>query len=461
MTKEFLQRLELFSGLPEADLEALAAQTEPMTVAPGQAIIEQGTPGDSAYIVVDGEFEVLKKSEAQEIVIAVREGGEVFGEMALLDQAPRTATVRAKKESHVLRLPGAAFQKTLTQSPSAAMSILKTVSKRLRQNEGLLRQSEKMAALGTLSAGLAHELNNPAAAVRRSAAQLREAITTWSARTTDLARCNYSADQMKQIEALKAKLEAERPEAELDPLAQSDREAEMQTWMEGLGIEEAWDIAPALVGIGWDREELAQLTQDFDGSTLPILLRWLAGGATTYAMLDEIRTGSERLSEIVQAVKAYSYLDQGPVQEVDIHKGLENTLVILRHKMKQGVTVKREYGDEVQPIEAHGSELNQVWTNIIDNAVDAMHGEGQITLRTRSNGKRVEVELEDNGPGIPPEIQKRIFEPFFTTKPPGMGTGLGLHIAYTIVNNHNGKISVTSKPGKTLFHVELPTQLPR
>ena len=187
----------------------------------------------------------------------------------------------------------------------------------------------------------------------------------------------------------------------------------------------------------------------------------MAAGATAYALLDEIGMGTERLSEIVQSVKAYSYLDQGPVQEVDIHQGLENTLVILRHKMKEGITVKREFAADLPHIEAHGSELNQVWTNILDNAVDAMQGHGEIILRTRLDGDSVEVDIQDNGPGIPAEIQKRIFEPFFTTKPPGLGTGLGLHIAYTIVNNHHGRIGLTSEPGMTQFRVRLPIQLPR
>jgi signal transduction histidine kinase len=181
----------------------------------------------------------------------------------------------------------------------------------------------------------------------------------------------------------------------------------------------------------------------------------------TYTLLDEIGMGTERLSEIVKSVKAYSYLDQGPVQQVDIHQGLENTLVILRHKLKNGITIKREYAPDLPLIEAHGSELNQVWTNILDNAADAMHGQGEIILRTRAEDKKVIVEIQDNGPGIPPEIKKRVFEPFFTTKPPGLGTGLGLHIAYTVVNNHAGRIDLTSEPGKTCFQVTLPMQLAR
>jgi signal transduction histidine kinase len=462
MTKEFLRRLDLFSGLSEADLDSLAAQIEPVAVDAGKDLIQEGAPGDAAYVVVDGEFQVIKKSDVQDIVIAVREAGEVFGEMALLDRAPRTATVRAVKPSHVLRIGGDAFQEMLAHSPSAALDILRTVSQRLRQNEGLLRQSEKMAALGTLSAGLAHELNNPAAAVRRSARQLRSTLSDWAKWTTELAHLSLTAQELQTLDQLKVRIEADHSAPSgLDPMAQSDRESAAQTWLEANGISEAWEMAPALVSTGWESASLEQLKGTFRPETLPSVLHWLAAGGAAYSLLDEVGVGTERLSEIVQSVKAYSYLDQGPVQEVDIHQGLDNTLVILRHKIKDGIIVKREYAPDLPRIEAHGSELNQVWTNILDNAVDAMQGKGELILRTAKADDHVRVEIQDSGPGIPADIQKRIFEPFFTTKPPGLGTGLGLHIAYTIVNNHGGKIAVTSKPGGTCFQVTLPLQLSR
>lgn len=462
MNRDFLKRLDLFSGLSEADLDALAAQTDSMTVPAGSNLIEEGAPADAAYIVVDGEFEVIKKSDVQDIVIAVRETGEVFGEMALLDQAPRAATVRAVRESKVLRIRGDAFEAMLKRSPTAAFNILKTVSRRLRQNEGLLRQTEKMAALGTLSAGLAHELNNPAAAVRRSAGQLRKAVTDWARLTTDLANCGLPRRQLRTIEVLKGRIESGLASAPaLDPMTQSDRESALQTWMEEIGIEDAWELAPALVTAGWEAGSMQKIQETFEPENLKVVVRWLASGCMAYTLLDEIAMGTERMSEIVRSVKAYSYLDQGPVQRIDVHQGLENTLVILRHKMKAGISIKREYAADLPEIEAHGSELNQVWTNILDNAVDAMSGKGEIVIRTRREGDKVIVEIQDNGPGVPADIQKRVFEPFFTTKPPGLGTGLGLHIAYTVVNNHGGRLSLTSEPGKTCFQVTLPVQLSR
>jgi signal transduction histidine kinase len=462
MNKEFLRRLDLFAGLSEDDLEALAAETESMTVAVGTDLIEEGAPADAAYIVVDGEFEVIKRSDVQDIVIAVREAGEVFGEMALLDDAPRIATVRAMRESQVLKIRGQAFEAILAHSPTAALSILKTVTLRLRQNEGLLRQSEKMAGLGTLAAGLAHELNNPAAAVRRSAGQLRKAVTDWARLTTELANCAFPKRQQHTIDLLKKRIEkGGGAGSQLDPMAQSDVESGLQSWLDGIGIEDAWELAPSLVASGWDAAEMAKLGETFEPENLKTVVRWLGSGCMAYALLDEIAVGTERMSEIVRSVKAYSYLDQGPAQQVDVHQGLENTLVILRHKMKDGITVKRVYAPDLPLIEAHGSELNQVWTNILDNAVDAMQGSGELILRTRADDNKVIVEIQDSGPGIPADIQKRIFEPFFTTKPPGLGTGLGLHIAYTVVNNHAGRITLTSEPGRTCFQVTIPIQLSR
>ncbi len=460
MTLDSLRRIPLFAGLSQSDLEWLSARAQPMTIDAGANLIKEGDPGDSAYITLDGQFEVIKKSNRQDIVIAVREAGEVFGEMALIDRAPRNATVRAVCASQVLKISGETFKQLLTQSPSASLSILQTVSQRLRQNEALLRQNEKMAALGTLAAGLAHELNNPAAAVRRSADQLRSALPSWLAAMTELNRLTLSPEQLRTLDDLKARIERPRSsEITLDPLAQSDLETLMQTWLEQRGLKDAWQIAPTLVSHGWDTTSLEALEHTFEPPALTAAVKWIACGLVVFALLDAVNIGSERVSEIVKAVKAYSYLDQAPVLNVDVHEGLENTLIILRQKLT-GVQIVREYAAGLPHIEAYGSELNQVWTNILDNAAYALNGKGQLTLRTFREDGNVVVEIQDNGPGIPPDIQGRIFEPFFTTKPPGLGTGLGLHIAYSIVDNHHGHIRLTSQPGSTCFQVSLPIQLP-
>jgi len=462
MNKEFLRHLQLFENLSEADLDWLLAQAESIEIPSGDNLIEEGRPGDAAYVILDGEFEVVKKSDVQNIVIAVREPGEVFGEMALLDQAPRMATVHAVRDSKVLKIRGETFQQLLAHSSSAALSILQTVSKRLRQNEGLLRQNEKMAALGTLTAGLAHELNNPASAVRRSADQLRSALSEWSKSASELERLGLDEHQMQIINDLRLEIQTRHAlTSNLDPMTQNDREAHLRTWLDEHNVPNAWELAPALISFDWNIDSLTNLTNSFDSQAASIIIKWLSAGSAAYSLLGEVNVGAQRISEIIKSVKAYSYLDQSPIQDVDVHDGLENTLIILGHKMKEGIKITRDYSANLPHIEAYGSELNQVWTNIMDNAIDAMQGQGQLTLRTFAKDGKVVVEIQDNGPGIPIEIQQRIFEPFFTTKPPGHGTGLGLHIAYTIVNNHYGQIRLNSEPGKTCFQVRLPIQLPR
>jgi signal transduction histidine kinase len=240
-------------------------------------------------------------------------------------------------------------------------------------------------------------------------------------------------------------------------LALSDRERALETWLEEQGVESAWETAPALASLNYDPSDLAARLAPFAAEHLSAVIDWLRATYTVYNLLAEIGHGAERISGIVKALKAYSYLDQAPVQTVDIHEGVENSLLILRHKLRQGITIQREYAPNLPKIEGYGSELNQVWTNILDNAADALGGHGHITLRTRQEGEWIVVEIEDNGPGIPPEVQPRIFDPFFTTKPPGEGSGLGLEISHNIiVHKHRGDIKVFSRPGKTCFQVWLP-----
>jgi signal transduction histidine kinase len=286
-------------------------------------------------------------------------------------------------------------------------------------------------------------------------------VNDWLRAATELNRFDFDTVQAQRLDELRNELiDRAGYTGDLDPLTRSDREGEAQTWLEDHQIDQAWELAPALVALGWNENDLAQLDRIFSRDQAAAVMRWLAHGCAVYALLGDIGLSTQRISEIVRAVKEYSYLDQAPVQEVDVHEGLENTLVILRHKLKQGVRIVRAYSPDLPRIEAHGSELNQVWTNIIDNAVYAMQGQGELTLRTSAHDGFVEVEIGDTGHGIPPEIQARIFEPFFTTKPPGSGTGLGLNITYNIVTQqHGGEIRVESRPGDTRFIVMLPIRL--
>jgi signal transduction histidine kinase len=333
---------------------------------------------------------------------------------------------------------------------------LRDLEKAYLQQEVMLRQSEKLATLGKLSAGMAHELNNPAAAAQRGAAHLQATFSDLQRTYLKLGElAKTRLEMLLSLEKL-AQDRAQRP-AVMDSLTRSDLEIELETWLDEQGVENAWEVTSTLVNLGYDRTKLAALKSELTPAQFLAVIDWLHCTYIIYSLLEEVGQGAGRISEIVKALKNYTYLDQAPIQAVDIHAGLDSTLVILRSKLKTGITVNRDYAPNLPVIQAYGSELNQVWTNIIDNAIDAIDGQGQITLRTRHDDQWVIVEVEDTGMGIPGEILPNLFDPFFTTKPPGQGTGLGLNISHNIVvQKHKGQIDVSSKPGKTCFRVRLP-----
>jgi len=458
MNLQDLRKSPLFQGLSDEELKQLMDMAEPISLRAGEILIRQGEPGDAAYVVISGDFEVQKQSGQSLIKIDVRNPGDVVGEMALLSRAPRNATLIAKIDSEVLRIPQEAFEKLLSSSTTAAMAVLHWVIARLTQNESLLHQQEKMAALGTMSAGLAHELNNPSAAAQRSASQLKETQSRWLSLTHQIERAAFQENQTDWLDDFiqEASHRFESP-LKLDALERIDLVDQLQTWLEASEVESAWELAPAMVNFGWNSEPLENLKNHLSPSLFSVSIQWLGAGCLMMELLSEVLQTTDRISQIVRAVKSYTYLDQAPLLEVDVHEGLENTLVIMQHKLKKGVTIKREYSPYLPRIEAYASELNQVWTNIIDNAIDAMNGKGEIKIKTYEEDNRVIVEITDNGPGIPEEIQTRIFEPFFTTKAPGHGTGLGLHISHDIISNrHHGQLLLESKPAETKFKVILP-----
>ena len=435
-----LRSAPLFAQLPEEDLSRLAGMAEPMSLASGDLLLREGDPGDALFVVISGELDVTKRSGGAEVLLNRVGAGTIQGEMSAIEGRPRSASVRASTPVEVLRVPREALLHVFAAAPESAFAVLRVVLNRLRSTESLLREREKLAGLGTLAAGLAHELNNPAAAIRRSVASLEEAIA--------------ARDRLRPPTAI-TELHPADPVPMLGPLDRSDRIEELLELVEDSGL------AASLVDAGWTPDQLRAAFAGLDEDSARDGAEWLAQTNTVQALLGEVKTAADRISEIVGAVKSYAYLDQAPVQRIDVRKGLDNTLVILGHKLKEGIDVMRDYAPDLPEIEAYGSELNQVWTNVIDNAIQAMDGRGALEVRAEPTDEHgVRVTICDNGPGIPPGAEAHLFEPFFTTKEPGVGTGLGLHISHNVVTRHAGEITVESKPGRTCFIVTLPPHLP-
>jgi signal transduction histidine kinase len=455
---EFLRGIPLFADLPVEDLERLSGVARRLQIAAGEELFHQGDPGDYAYVIEEGTIEISRFSDGREIPLATRGRGEVIGEMALLEELPRMATARAATPVVALAIGREQLDELLGSSPSAARAMVCTTMDRLRETEAALRQSEKMAQLGIFTAGLAHELNNPAAAVVRGAEQMRRALPVLLQGPAAVAHLGLSP---AQFEELARRLNGGGgPAVSETALERSDREEAVERWLARRAIPGRDVLAAELVQAGCGEAELEAMAGVFSTAQLGGLLPLICASAALRSLLGEIGHGAREIANIVRAMKSYVYLDQGPVQQVDIHEGLEDTLVILRHKLKAGIEVVRDFAPDLPRVSAYGSELNQVWTNLIDNAADALEGRGRITLRTRRRDAWVIVEVQDDGPGIPEALRPRMFTLFFTTKPQGKGTGLGLSTAYKIVRRHGGSIDFRSEPGETVFAVRIPIEMP-
>jgi signal transduction histidine kinase len=344
----------------------------------------------------------------------------------------------------------------LANCGSVAREIFRAAASRLRNFEGYSQQREKLVSLGTMAAGLAHELNNPAAAARRAAAHLQQTTDKVQSLLCELSR-QLEHDHWQYL--LSASQEAseglDRP-ATLDHLARSDRAESIAHWLDARGVAAAWDLAPTFVNAGLDLAWLGKLMDKLPPASHADALGWLEARLNLKSLVSQVEQSTGRIAELVKAVKSYSYMDQSPMQEVDIHEGIESTLTMLGHKLKN-VTLVRAFDRSVPHIMAYGSELNQVWTNLIDNAIHAVNGAGKICVGTSREDDQLVIEIVDNGPGIPVEVQSHLFEPFFTTKGVGAGTGLGLVISNRIVGDrHGGEIEFESRPGETRFKVRLP-----
>ena len=459
---ESLRQIPLFKHLSEEQFKCIPKGTE-VWLNPGETLFQQGTPPEYFYVLFEGAVRISRKVDNQELVLATYDTGMFFGEVPLLAGTIHLASGQAVRRSHLYCLKENDFWQMLMICPSLRKVILGHMGNRMQELQMLSQQREKLLSLRTLAAGLAHELNNPASAARRAAGHLREPIQGLQALALRLIEQSLTPAQLKSLLELQcAAVEHTTTPNWLDPLAQAEQEGEVTDWLEDNGVADGWRLASTLAIAGLNTERLESIGDSVAGYALSDVVTWLEATLAIAGLLNELEQGTARIFQLVNAVKTYSYMDQDPLQEVDLHEGLDNTLTILGHKLrKHSVEVRREYDRSLPRIQIHGSELNQVWTNLIDNAVDALGEGGTIWVRTSSEKDYIVVEIADNGTGIPPEIQPRIFEPFFTTKEVGAGTGLGLEITCRIVmSQYNGDIRCFSQPGETRFQVRLPVASP-
>ncbi len=455
-----LRQVPLFANLRDDQLQCVAKLGTEINLGAGTQLATQGDPPDGFYIILKGQTEWFRNVEGEAISAVLLGTGDVFAELILLLDEPYPTSGRALTAVNLYKLTPDEFWQMLEVCPSIMRSVLKIAAQRSQIHETVTQQQAKLMSLGTLSAGLAHELNNPASAVRRNVQTLETILQKLPVLALKLHSSEITNEQLTFLTQLYQQL-ASAQTAVLDPLAQSEAEDAVSDWLEAHDIENSWKLAPTFVAAGLNVDRLTEIAAHIEPTCLSHTVVWLEATLTGTKLLEEVSLSSVRISELIKSMKDYSQMDRTPLQETDIHEGIESTLTILKHKLKYGVTVKREYG-EIPKICAYGRELNQVWTNLIDNAVDAMNGKGELTIRTRREQNDVIVEIQDTGSGIPEQVRSRIFEPFFTTKGVGAGTGLGLDITRRIVaQRHHGDISFDSKPGNTQFRIRLPIQPPR
>jgi len=452
--KSELRRVTEFADLPDDQLDWFLSQSQEMNLKAGETYSRQGDPADSMYVILEGHIQGRGELNGDTVVFDL-EPGDVTGVLPYSRMKQFTVSQRAETDSRALRFPTSLFPDLIQKMPELTKRLVGLMSDRIREVTRIEQQRDRLASLGKLSAGLAHELNNPASAAKRAASQLREMITKIKGASVELGKRDLTAAQKAEIEKLEA-LFTQKDVVPPDALTISDLEDQIDSLLRSHGQNDLWQLAADLARRNIKPETLESLFASLDADAARAALVRIAASVEIAVLLHEIESSTSRISDLVGAIKEYTYMDQAKVQNVDIVKSLETTLTILNHKLKQGVAVQRDYQRVPLLVNSFGSELNQVWTNIIDNAIDAMRGKGELRVRTYRDDNCVVVEIADNGPGISPEVQPHIFEPFFTTKGVGEGTGLGLDTVQRIVKKHRGNIQVNSKPGDTRFQVWLP-----
>jgi signal transduction histidine kinase len=463
-----LRRVPILSSLKDDELHCLEGVRE-VHIETGEVIMRQGEIAHFFWILLGGELRVYQTlADQRDVTLSMIESGNAFGELPLLTNVPNLGSIESTAPSHLLQLDEDQFWSMMTSCPQVRKAILGNMAYRFQKMQSVTVQQEKMASLGTLAAGLMHELNNPGSAARRAASQLRENLMRmhelslkFKERELTLEQKNCMFDLQKQA------LTAKQP-LMMNSLEQSDAEEALAEWMESANIENAWKMAPTLVSVGMNTAELERLRNDFKEPLLSEALSWLEALVSSMQLVGTIEESIGRVTDLVYAVKSYAYEGKGQKQTIDINNSIHATLVILGHKLREKeIVLKKDFATDLPSLHSECSGLNQIWTNLLDNAIDAVSQHGQISVRTWSEKSTAEpnnphtdlcISVSDNGGGIPLESQAQIFDPFYTTKPVGVGTGLGLGIVHRIVEQYGGTIRFASEPGNTEFVVRLPAE---
>jgi signal transduction histidine kinase len=460
MRVDDLRALSLFDGLSDEQLAQLVEAGTEVGIEPGVDLFREGEHADFWWVLVDGAIDLVRHIGREDTVVARMDvpGRWAGGFRAWDEQGVYLATGRGVTPGRVLRVPSAVLRERSSTWFPFAGHLIEGLYRTARSIESTARQRGALVTLGTLAAGLAHEINNPASAATRSVDALQGASETMLSALGRLAEGEVTAAQFAALDALRREIDP--LVADPDPLARADREQALSSWLARNGVANEWLIAQPLAAAGVDVDWCTRAATVLDGSALEPGLEWVGSTLSVTSLLSEVQESTRRISELVGAVRSYSQMDRASMQQIDVTDGIESTLVMLGHKLRGGVEVVRDYGADVPRIDAFAGELNQVWTNLIDNAVDAMGGAGTLRVATRVDGDDVVVEVADDGAGMPPEVAARAFEAFYTTKDVGDGTGLGLDIARRIVvERHAGTIDIASRPGETVLTVHIPIRL--
>ena len=458
MEVDDLRGLFVLEGLTDDQLHQVLVAGDEVHFDAGDELFHEGEPATSWWVLLEGRVDLVRQAGREEPVVMMtmdRPGLWAGGFHAWDATSSYLATARAATAGRMFCMPSAALGEVSRAWFPSAVHLIEGFFQTVRRMDTLSRQRESLIALGTLAAGLAHEINTPASASARAVDALRDSCDELLQSLVQLAERSLPADRFVQLDALRREIDVTPTPA--DPLAVADREETLSTWLDAHAVRDAWRIAPPLAATGVDLDWFERAADVLEGDTLEPGLAWVAGVVSTQTLLSEVKESTARISALVDAVRSYSQLDRASFQLIDVTEGIESTLVMLRQKLGDGVDVVRDYAPDLPRIEARPGELNQVWTNLIDNAIDAMEGKGTLRISVRVEGDALVVEVGDTGAGMPPEVRGRAFEPFYTTKAIGKGTGLGLDISRRIVaDGHRGRITIESEPGATVVTVCLP-----